>query len=106
VRRRKPAGRRKRSAETCYAITSLTASQASPAQLAAILRGHWAIEDRLHGVRDMDIEEDRSQTRTASGPRVMASLRNLAITILRLAPHASIAAAATPAARTAPCERS
>ena len=29
--------------------------------------------------------EDRSQVRTASGPRVMASLRNLAITILRLA---------------------
>jgi hypothetical protein len=74
VRRRKLAGRRKRSAETCYAITSLTASQASPAQLAAILRGHQAIEDRLHWVRDMDFEEDRSQTRTASGPRVMASL--------------------------------
>jgi hypothetical protein len=64
-----------------------------PAQLAASVRGHWAIEDRLHRVRDMDFEEDRSQTRTASGPRVMASLRNLAITILRLAGHASIAAA-------------
>jgi predicted transposase YbfD/YdcC len=93
VCRRKLAGRRKRSAETCYAITSLTASQASSAPLAAILRGHWAIEDRLHWVRDMDFKEDRSQTRTASGPRVMAGLRNLAITILRLAPHASIAAA-------------
>jgi predicted transposase YbfD/YdcC len=93
VRRRKLAGKRKRSAETCYAITSLTASQASPAQLAAMIRGHWAIEDRLHWVRDMDFDEDRSQTRTASGPRVMASLRNLAITILRLAGHASIAAA-------------
>ena len=68
MRRRKLAGRRKRSAETCYAITSLTASQASPAPLAAILRGHWAIEDRLHWVRDMDFEEGRSQTRTASGP--------------------------------------
>jgi predicted transposase YbfD/YdcC len=93
VRRRKLAGKRKRSAETCYAITTLTASQARPAQLAAIIRGHWAIEDRLHWVRDMDFDEDRSQTRTASGPRVMASLRNLAITILRLAGHVSIAAA-------------
>src|SRR5689334_25089027 len=36
-------------------------------------------------VRDMDFDEDRSQIRTASGPRVMATLRNLAITILRLA---------------------
>jgi hypothetical protein len=41
----------------------------------------------------MEYDEDRSQIRTASGPRVMASLRNLAITILRLAGHASIAAA-------------
>ena len=85
--------REKWSTETCYAVTSLTATQASPAQLAAIIRGHWAIEDRLHWVRDMTFGEDRSQVRTASGPRVMASLRNLAITILRLAGAASIAAA-------------
>ncbi len=38
-------------------------------------------------------DEDRSQVRTASGPRTMASLRNLVITILRLAGAASIAAA-------------
>ena len=83
----------RRSRETCYAVTSLTVTQASPAELAAIIRGHWAIEDRLHWVRDMDFDEDRSQVRTASGPRIMASLRNLAITILRLAGTASIAAA-------------
>ena len=41
----------------------------------------------------MDFDEDRSRVRTASGPRVMASLRNLAITILRLAGAPSIAAA-------------
>jgi hypothetical protein len=41
----------------------------------------------------MDYDEDRSQVRTASGPRVMATLRNLALTILRLTGHASIAAA-------------
>ena len=40
------------------------------------------IEDRLHWVRDVDYDEDRSQVRTASGPRVMAALRNLALTIL------------------------
>ena len=71
----------------------MTVTQASPTQLAAIIRGHWAIEDRLHWVRDMDFDEDRSQVRTASGPRVMASLRNLVITILRLAGAGSIAAA-------------
>jgi predicted transposase YbfD/YdcC len=93
VRRRKLAGKKKWSRETVSAITSLAATQASPAQLASITRGHWAIEDRLHWVRDMDHDEDRSPIRTASGPRIMASLRNLAITILRLAGAASIAAA-------------
>jgi predicted transposase YbfD/YdcC len=93
VRRRRISGKKKWSRETVYAVTSLTATQASPAELAAIIRGHWAIEDRLHWVRDMDYDEDRSQVRTASAPRVMATLRNLAITILRLAGHASIAAA-------------
>jgi len=93
VRRRRRRGTKKWSRETVYAITSLTAAQASPAGLAAIIRGHWMIEDRLHWVRDLDFDEDRSQIRTASGPRVMATLRNLAITILRLAGHASIAAA-------------
>jgi predicted transposase YbfD/YdcC len=91
TRRRKVKG--KWSAETCYAVTSLGVTQASPARLAAIIRGHWGIEDRLHWVRDMDFDEDRSQVRTASGPRIMASLRNLAITILRLAGTTSIAAA-------------
>ena len=93
VRRRRISGKKKWSRETVYAITSLTAIQATPAELAAIIRGHWAIEDRLHWIRDMDYDEDRSQVRTASGPRVMATMRNLALTILRLAGYASIAAA-------------
>src|SRR5215469_6705631 len=80
-------------ATACYAVTSLTVTQARHAQLAAIIRGHWGIKDRLHWVRDIDFDEDRSQVRTASGPRIMASLRNLAITILRLSGATSIAAA-------------
>jgi predicted transposase YbfD/YdcC len=93
VRRRKLPRNKKWSRQTVYAITSLAATQATPAELAAIIRGHWAIEDRLHWVRDLDYDEDRSQIRTASAPRVMATLRNVALTILRLADHASIAAA-------------
>jgi predicted transposase YbfD/YdcC len=92
TRRRKVKG--KWSRETCYAVTSLTLTQASYAQLAAIIRGHWGIEDRLHWVRDLDFDEDRSQVRTASGPRIMASLRNLVITILRLAGTTTSIAAA------------
>ncbi len=93
IRRRRPLNGKKWSSETACAVTSLTAARASPARLAAIMRGHWLIEDSLHWVRDMTFGEDSSQVRTRNGPRVMASLRNLAISILRLTGHASIAAA-------------
>lgn len=55
-------------------------------------RGQWSIEDRLHWVRDVTYDEDRSQARTGNGPRVMASLRNLAITATRLTGVTNIAA--------------
>jgi hypothetical protein len=73
-RRRKPlAGTTRWSAETSYAVTSLTASQAEPAQLATWIRGHWGIE-ALHHIRDVTPGEDASQIRTGSGPQVMAAL--------------------------------
>jgi hypothetical protein len=34
--------------ETSYLITSLSPQQATPAQVLALVRGHWAIENRLH----------------------------------------------------------
>jgi predicted transposase YbfD/YdcC len=95
VRRRRPLtgkNKKKWSTETVYAITSLSAIHARPAELARIVRGHWGIEDRLHWVRDVVYDKDRFQVRTGNGPRVMASLRNLAIAILRLTGHASVAA--------------
>ena len=58
-----------------------------------MLRGHWLTEDRLHWIRDMDYDEDRSQIRTRNGPHVRASLRNLAITVPCLTSAAGIAAA-------------
>jgi hypothetical protein len=58
-----------------YAVTSLTAAQASPARLADWVRGHWGIE-ALHHIRDVTFAEDASQVRTGTAPRAMASLRN------------------------------
>jgi Transposase DDE domain len=52
---------------TVYAITSLTAQQASPARLADLLRGHWTIES-LHHLRDTTFAEDASQVRTGAAP--------------------------------------
>ncbi len=95
---RRPGSRRWRT-ETSYAITSLPAAQARPGQLAAWIRGHWKIENQLHWVRDVTFGEDASTARTGTGPHVMAALRNLVISILRLAGHAGIAAALRHAAR-------
>jgi len=75
--------KRRESSETVYGITSLSPEQANPQRLLELNRGQWSIENRLHWVRDVTFDEDRSQIRTGSGPRVMASLRNLVISILR-----------------------
>jgi predicted transposase YbfD/YdcC len=82
TRRTRHLGEKRWRAVTVYAITNLTAYQANPAHLTGYIRGHWAIE-ALHHIRDTTFAEDASQVRTGTGPRTMASLRNLAIGILR-----------------------
>ena len=77
---------------TVSAVTSLTNAQASPGRLADYVRGHWGIE-ALHHLRDVTFAEDASQVRTGAAARAMASLRNLAIGILRARGDRNIAAA-------------
>ena len=84
---------RKSIEDTVYGLTSLSPQRASPAQVLAYNRGHWQIENRLHHVRDMTYDEDRSQVRRARRPHAMATLRNVAISLLRLAGAENIAAA-------------
>ena len=81
----------KKTVEVAYLITS--DRDADPATLAAWVRGHWEIENCLHWVRDVTYQEDKSLVRTGNAPRVMASLRSLAISLLRLDGHINIAAA-------------
>ena len=75
-----------------YAITNLTAVQAGPEELTDWLRGHWAIEVHHH-VRDTTYREDASRLRTGNAPRVLATLRNTAISLFRLDGVTSIAPA-------------
>jgi len=74
-----------------HGITSLTAWQANPADLLAGNRGHWEVENREHYVRDRTFDEDRSQVRTRSSPQFLATARNIAISLLRLAGCGNIA---------------
>ena len=82
----------KRTRETVYVITDLTSRQASPEKIARLVRSQWVIENRLHFIRDVTFDEDRSQVRTGYGPENMATLRNLAINKLREHGHTNIAA--------------
>ena len=81
----------KKTVEVVYLITS--DHHADPATLAAWVRSHWEIENKLHWVRDVTYQEDKSLVRTGNAPRVMATLRSLAISLLRLHDHTNIAAA-------------
>jgi len=69
--------------EIQYGLTSLTAQEASPDRLLAIVRSEWGIENGLHYRRDVTFQED--QTRMTSKPvaRAMATINNLVIGLLK-----------------------
>ncbi len=52
----------------------------------------WTIENKVHWVRDVTFREDASRVRTGPKPRIMATLRNLAIGLIRQAGYTKIAA--------------
>jgi predicted transposase YbfD/YdcC len=86
------------SAVAALGVASPKPDQADPANLASYVREQWSIES-LHWVRDTLYQEDKSQVKTRSGPRIMAALRNLAISALRLAGRTDITEATRWAAR-------
>lgn len=79
--------------KVAYAVTSLPPERADATRLLALLRGHWGIENKLHHVRDVTFDEDRSAVRTGAAPQVAAACRNLAIALLRRAGATNVAAA-------------
>jgi predicted transposase YbfD/YdcC len=83
----------KRSQEMVYGCTSLSKERASAELLLKLVRGHWTIENQSHWVRDVTMDEDRSQVRKGNIPQVMAGLRNTVIGLMRKAGESNIAAA-------------
>jgi predicted transposase YbfD/YdcC len=73
-------------------VTSLGPVRGTPQVIAEAVRGQWRIET-IHWIRDTVYREDDSRIRTRSGPRTMATLRNLAIGALRLHGRTDIAEA-------------
>lgn len=93
VRKRRKIGAKRFSTETVYAVTDLTAEQASAAELAGWLRGHWIIENSAHWIRDVVFHEDSIKVRTRNAPAVLAALRDIVRSALRQAGWANTASA-------------
>lgn len=56
-------------------------------------REHWAIENKLHHVRDVTMGEDACRVRSGAAPQVLAAIRNSAIALVRRDGWNNIAAA-------------
>jgi hypothetical protein len=83
----------KRSQEVAFAITSLNPLCATPQRLLRLWRGHWAIENRSHYVRDVVFGEDACRVRSGNAPQTLAALRNAVIGLLRAQKADNLAAA-------------
>lgn len=75
---------RKRDTEVVFGITSLPPERASAKRLLQLNREHWGVENKVHWVRDVTFDEDRSEVRKKAA-HIMATMRNLAMSVLRLA---------------------
>ena len=83
---------------TGFAVTGRGPHRAPAARRLALARGHWGIEDRLHGVQDVVLGGDAGRVRTRGGPPILAGLGNAALRRRRGNGFDPIAAALRPRA--------
>ncbi len=76
-----------------YAITSLRATDRSPAGLAHLWQEHWTIEHRVQYVRDVTLGEATHQMHTGHAPHACATIRNALLNLLRRDGWTNMAAA-------------
>jgi predicted transposase YbfD/YdcC len=79
--------------EVVLGITSLPRERGGAKTLLGLIRGHWGIENGLHGVRDGALREDASRIRKGAATEAMAILRNIIIFWFNRSGHKSAAAA-------------
>jgi predicted transposase YbfD/YdcC len=68
------------SKESRYYISSL---KAEAKELNGVIRGHWSIENSLDWVLDIAFREDDSRIRKDHGPENVATLRHIALNLLK-----------------------
>jgi predicted transposase YbfD/YdcC len=79
--------------EVVLGITSLPRERAGAKALLGLIRGHWGIENGLHGVRDGTLREDASRIRKGSATQVMAIVRNIVVFLFNREGYTNAAAA-------------
>lgn len=68
--------------EVVYGLSSLSLQQAPAPRILALVRDHWAIENRLHWRRDVTLGEDACQTRTGSPPSLLAQINSTILSLM------------------------
>jgi len=66
----------------CYLLSRAV----TPEHFNAIVRSHWSIENSLHWVLDVVMDEDQARNRKDHGPQNLALLRKLALNLAKLEP--------------------
>ena len=83
----------KSSCEIEYGITSLPIIAASPAQVLQFSRKHWGVETGLHYRRDVTFREDSTRMTIGAAGRILATVNNLVIGLIKRAGHDNAAKA-------------
>lgn len=68
--------------EVRYGLSSLSLCKAPPPRMLQLVRGHWKIENGLHGRRDVTLGEDACQTRTGQVPSLLAQLNSAVLCLM------------------------
>jgi predicted transposase YbfD/YdcC len=69
--------------ETAYYLLS---EPVTPERLNQCARDHWGVENRLHWVLDVNMNEDRARNRCDNGPKNLAILKHMTINKLNAEP--------------------
>lgn len=76
--------------QVVYYISSLSLTAF---EFAKGIRAHWTIENRLHWVKDVVLQEDRSRIRSGYAPANLSIIRTIAINLIRQNGYASLTSA-------------
>ena len=68
--------------QVIYGFTSLSRDEIAPAELLALIRSYWGIENGLHYRRDVTMHEDKTRLTKRNAGQVMACINNLVLGLL------------------------